>query len=51
MTVQSKHDAHTTDGEDTSGPGGREADHARMERRKYLRFAAMIATSTVVMFC
>jgi hypothetical protein len=25
--------------------------HARMERRRYLRFLAMIATSTVVMFC
>jgi hypothetical protein len=50
MTMQSQHDAHTTDREDTSGNGSGEPDHARMERRKYLRFGAMIATSTVVMF-
>jgi Domain of unknown function (DUF305) len=51
MTMQSEHDAHpTTDREDTSRNGSGEPDHARMERRKYLRFGAMIATSTVVMF-
>ena len=30
--------------------GGEHQDHQRMERKQYLRFGAMIATSTVVMF-
>jgi hypothetical protein len=30
---------------------GQRDDDKRMERRQYLRFGAMIATSTVVMFC
>jgi uncharacterized membrane protein YsdA (DUF1294 family) len=33
---------------DGSGPSGHDSN---MERRQYLRFLAMIATSTVVMFC
>jgi len=40
----------TTGREDTSGSGRDEPDQASMERRRYLRFGAMIATSTVVMF-
>jgi uncharacterized membrane protein YsdA (DUF1294 family) len=39
-------DQHAADDAQT----GEQQDHQRMERKKYLRFGAMIATSTVVMF-
>ena len=44
--TDTKRGDHASGGND----GDEQQDHARMERRKYLRFGAMIATSTVVMF-
>lgn len=49
MTTQSEHTTSATDGSGEGGKAG-QPDHAGMERRRYLRFTAMIATSTVVMF-
>lgn len=39
-----------SDQQATDAQGGGHEDHQRMERKQYLRFGAMIATSTVVMF-
>ena len=41
----------TTDPDDTGPADSEQGDRERMERRQYLRFGMMIATSTVVMFC
>lgn len=50
MTNQAEHPAPGVGGSGEGGKAGERQDHARMERRRYLRFGAMIATSTVVMF-
>lgn len=50
MTTEAEHPAPATSGTGEGGKAGEQQDHIRMERRRYLRFGAMIATSTVVMF-
>ena len=50
MTTPSEHTTSATDGSEEGGKAGQQQNHARVERRRYLRFTAMIATSTVVMF-
>ncbi len=50
MATQSERAASAIDESGEGGKADEQKDHARMERRRYLRFAAMIATSTVVMF-
>ena len=43
-------DSNTTTSGKAEEQGKNDADHAAMQRKQYLRFGAMIATSTVVMF-
>ncbi len=50
MATQSEPAASATDESGEGGKADEQQNHARMEPRRYLRFAAMIATSTVVMF-
>jgi len=50
MTTQSERATSATDKSVEGGKPGEQRDHAHMERRRYLRFGAMILISTVVMF-
>ena len=50
MATHDEEGATATGVTDGGGHRDEQKDHTRMERRRYLRFGAMIATSTVVMF-
>ncbi|CAN5790931.1 hypothetical protein BH23ACT12_BH23ACT12_20350 [soil metagenome] len=50
MTMHDEQQPPAANGRGDGGKSGEQQDHSRKNRRRYLRFGAMIATSTVTMF-